>query len=695
MKYGFITIDFQHYWHCGSGQAGEGDVDLVPVLEKSGLPYIPGRTLRGRLKWSARELGWPQEQIDRLFGKGNARTLDEEGRLRFTNATMRDRFATACREYHRERKSPKPEVGALFEDIASTKLLDGLAEDRTLRRVRYVVPVALIAEVEAEDETCWDLLGQLCSHLKAIGKGKHDGFGWCSATLSERELPPAPARSENAAVFQIDIELLDDVVISVTSATTGHTTLDYIPGAALMGAAARNLFARLKERKGALALALGKISFGNGTPAMRPGTGTVSMPLSLYHAKEAEYSMGGKLLPGAVSNFAKTAYEESDLKRLQAVQIRGGWLDQATGRTMKPARTQTLKTAVDTDVTKYETAEKAALFGYEALAAGSRFCAGIEVDGADAELCEVVRETFGGRKIRLGRSKGTEFGRARCTLSDAGPTLGSAENGGSVMLLALSDLALVDKNGFPTLYPDPVLFGLGDGWHLDEERTHLRFRYFSQWNAKRGAPDLERQVISKGSVMVFTGPAGSTPPPSTRVGLGQAEGLGRVQVQPMFLSSKTLCFSGAERDQNNEFPVAGNEPAFVSEDISEWIKERHETRMLDLKANALATKWCGSWGRAPGKVSASQWGRLEECARVAVTVEQLEATLGDGRENRATIFGHGRMREKWNVGNPENSLAGQIRRALQESRTEGDRLSLAAFRVATRRMASEARRDRK
>ena len=61
MKYGLITIHFKHYWHCGSGQAGEGDVDLLPVIEPCGLPYVPARALRGRLKWAAREQGWNDE----------------------------------------------------------------------------------------------------------------------------------------------------------------------------------------------------------------------------------------------------------------------------------------------------------------------------------------------------------------------------------------------------------------------------------------------------------------------------------------------------------------------------------------------------------------------------------------------------------------------------------------------------------
>jgi len=689
MKHGLITIHFQHYWHCGSGQAGEGDVDLLPVVEPCGLPYVPGRALRGRLKWAGRELGWDEDRLNGLFGKRDAE-LDDTGKLQVANATMGDAFADGCRSDFAKDGKVKPEVSALFEDIASTALQAGAARDKSLRRVRYAVPVTVMAEVALEDDSQWSSLDELVHRLRAIGKGKHDGFGWCQASLEDAPDPARPAMPGDALAYDLEIELLDDVVFSATSATTGgHRTLDHVPGSALMGAFARRLFSAKDEKVGAGALIGAKVSFGNAVPVGADGKATLPVPLSWHHRKGDSWIKDGAVQKDAVSNLAAVEYGGSALNGKQPVQVREGWLDTSAGRIVTVHRTQTLKTAIEEDPGKYETAKEKALFGYEAIEKGARFIARIELK--DQSLLGAVCETFDGSIIRLGRSKGTEFGRVRCTLKTADGAHGGAGANDTLVLLAESDIMLLDGNGFPKLEPSAEDCGLG-GWELRRSRSYLRFRRYSPWNAKRGGPDIERQVISKGSVFVFTNENGATATPKLRVGLGQTEGLGRVRIAEWMQLEKHPGFTKSDHLQPSAPGNAPSQQPLDTNDITPWVKDRHEEKGFDTRANALAQKWAANWSRAKGKVSASQWGRLDDAARDVDSVKTLLEALGNGNDDepgKKTITGHGRLQKKWKEGN----LVGAIRKSLEDTE-HGDRLRLAAFRSACHRMAAKTRRER-
>ena len=44
------SIEFFSYWHCGSGLAAGADVDELAIKDGDGLPYVPGRTVKGLLR---------------------------------------------------------------------------------------------------------------------------------------------------------------------------------------------------------------------------------------------------------------------------------------------------------------------------------------------------------------------------------------------------------------------------------------------------------------------------------------------------------------------------------------------------------------------------------------------------------------------------------------------------------------------
>ena len=43
-------ITFFSNWHCGSGLAAGADTDELVIKDRNGLPYVPGRTIKGLLR---------------------------------------------------------------------------------------------------------------------------------------------------------------------------------------------------------------------------------------------------------------------------------------------------------------------------------------------------------------------------------------------------------------------------------------------------------------------------------------------------------------------------------------------------------------------------------------------------------------------------------------------------------------------
>ena len=101
-------ITFFSNWHCGSGLAAGADTDELVIKDRNGLPYVPGRTIKGLLREAAMMLSQfisiPEESINRLFGKsGDATDFGCRSEVSFTNATL--------------------DEGAVLQDVAARKKL--------------------------------------------------------------------------------------------------------------------------------------------------------------------------------------------------------------------------------------------------------------------------------------------------------------------------------------------------------------------------------------------------------------------------------------------------------------------------------------------------------------------------------------------------------------------------------------------
>ena len=67
------SIQFLSDWHCGSGLTSGADTDAETLKDESGLPYIPGKTIKGLFKDALMEMptnsaSISPERINAIFG---------------------------------------------------------------------------------------------------------------------------------------------------------------------------------------------------------------------------------------------------------------------------------------------------------------------------------------------------------------------------------------------------------------------------------------------------------------------------------------------------------------------------------------------------------------------------------------------------------------------------------------------------
>lgn len=177
-------IEFFSRWHCGSGLSAGSDVDALVVKDKNGMPFIPGKTLKGLIREA-------MEDYLTLSGKDNEYevsvrtmlgTLDEKnlakGTAFFSNAAL------SKNEYDEIVRCNAQEF--IFKSVSSTAIgKDGVADDHSLRRTQVVVPCTLEAEILNIPDNLVFATEASLSMIKRIGLDRNRGLGRCQLTIVE------------------------------------------------------------------------------------------------------------------------------------------------------------------------------------------------------------------------------------------------------------------------------------------------------------------------------------------------------------------------------------------------------------------------------------------------------------------------------------------------------------------------------
>lgn len=301
------------------------------------------------------------------------------------------------------------------------------------------------------------------------------------------------------------ITLQDPVVTSAHGATaSAPEALPYIPGAMLWGLAASYLYQQRQADADEI-LHSGQTRFSDGLPVLDNGAMALPAPLSLHRSKTAAPHVS------AATDFA------SNPPALHHKQIRGQAITTGVeAKFYKPRRESSQRTAISIETGM---AKDGQFFSYDALSPGQQFVATINSDD------QGLRDFLTGDHF-LGRSKASEFGRVTIAPIDQ-PEMQLPDTGmnGAIYVWFLSDFWAISETGLPTLCPDAAQFG---GTDILWDKSFIRTRQFSPFNAKWQARAEGRTLITRGSVLTLRG--SSLGNGLHHFGLGQELGYGQAIV---------------------------------------------------------------------------------------------------------------------------------------------------------------------
>lgn len=168
-------ICFYSQWHCGSGTSAGADMDALVIKDKSGMPYIPGKTLKGLVREATDNLEqYEGKEADMTEALGCAFGVEGEttGCLHFSNATL------SAKEYDAIVSNKAQEY--LYNKVATTAIDDdGVAVEHSLRSMETVVPCTLYAQITDVPAELREAIVKALRLIKRMGLKRNRGLGRC------------------------------------------------------------------------------------------------------------------------------------------------------------------------------------------------------------------------------------------------------------------------------------------------------------------------------------------------------------------------------------------------------------------------------------------------------------------------------------------------------------------------------------
>lgn len=184
-------IEFHTDWHCGSGLAAGADVDALVVKDKDGLPFVPGKTMKGLVREVIEEMElidgrFNENSFIQMFGNSEDRNADsrltkksenydflQKGNTFFTNAELSENERQAIVSNNAAR--------FMYRSISSTAIdNEGIAIEHSLRKMEVVVPCTLHGEIKNVPDDLADEVLDALRYIKRLGQNRNRGLGRCT-----------------------------------------------------------------------------------------------------------------------------------------------------------------------------------------------------------------------------------------------------------------------------------------------------------------------------------------------------------------------------------------------------------------------------------------------------------------------------------------------------------------------------------
>ena len=200
-----LTITFLSEWQVATG-IGDGHLaDSMIARNAEGLPWLPGRAVKGALREGARRLGQCRKDLAKaetlFWGEGPTEANRHSGILRVSPALLPENLAGLFKSM------PVEQRGNMVRDMTCHRVQTALDTDRqvkhrSLRTLECGIP-GLSFEAELQiDMPDWltetwvqKYLVAVCAAVKSMGGNRSRGLGQCRVTLEggdcdRVDLPP-------------------------------------------------------------------------------------------------------------------------------------------------------------------------------------------------------------------------------------------------------------------------------------------------------------------------------------------------------------------------------------------------------------------------------------------------------------------------------------------------------------------------
>jgi CRISPR-associated protein Csx10 len=618
-----------------SGDGFAGYVDSDVCFDGYGLPYIPGKRLKGCL----RECGLDILSTDdshsyvfyKLFGKKGQLV---PGVLNIGNGRLKDYDSKVASIGGAHRS----ELMELYTSTRSrTKIEGGKAAPGTLRTIRvlnmddtdysYEFPVALTEDVEEFFKKC-------VGSLRAMGLNRSRGLGEIECKLvdcdSQNGVVFNPSDFMDEKVFSYTLELLEPVISAERSGKPFESE-DYIFGSAILGAFAAKYIEKYIEAHGSKREEAyedenfrrifldGEVKFTAAMP-MRDGETYHPAPLPLKTNK-----LMNRLSDESGGVPAEMCENNPICKHL------GGFVAKMNTavKQFRPEKTTFIHHARPDDKSiGHADSKHGEMYSYEALSEGQTFSG--SVIGHECYLDLLSGLFIDSNILRIGRSRTAQYGRVSIKPKKANiePNAFTLKNNDEIRLVAVTPLILEDTNGINTTNIENVKRILGTDF--DVVRYICAETTVAGYNGKWLLPRVQERAIAEGSVIVLKYKGTGATLSNNFIGRRTGEGFGQIKFESVPKPDELSLCTVTERSKP--------ETTFVPEKIAA------------LRAAKEAIAYGTEYGeKFSSSISNANLQRVITALRTANGFSALAAKLCDIRQQEqklaALIFATGK--DKW------------------------------------------------
>ena len=539
-----LIIELRSDLCAGTGKGFAQVIDIDTAVDAYGIPYIPGRRIKGCLRELAEDiLHEDKETINKLFGVSGDYKFGSlsigDARIKNYDSQLEQIRHTIGKNRNENNITPN-DITELFCSVrSSTALENETVKDGSLRFVRVVnrvspldqEPMKFYADISFDDND-ENIVEKLIKGLRNIGYHRNRGLGYVKCHLEEET--PRTLKIEGTYGKESALEYLLYLESNLMlPASDANHSLDYIPGTSVLGALASKYLKQdgKTDEDGFTKLFLSnKVRFSNLYISDSDGTDYIPAPSFLAKIKAAGSEKESKIYNLVAEESSNEDRRSKGETTPQYKPLKKGYISWEKG--YKEPKTEIVyHNAINTD--------DGGLYTQYCLSAGQYFKGRIE---APIELLEKLEPLFADGVVYLGRSKTAQYARCRIELinrKELNTDTSSFEAGKIAAFLCESDIVLL-QDGRYTVQMEALCKALEESADVSipvdslNKFTNISSRVVSGYNAKWNLKKPQFPVIKAGSVVLFK----VSEPKEARegledcyfVGTKQNEGFGRVRL---------------------------------------------------------------------------------------------------------------------------------------------------------------------